>query len=124
MSAAVAGAMDTWAAARAGASFSPSPTIRTFRPSLPCAATRATFSAGRSSAEKSSDAELRRQALDHSLPVAGEDFHRQSLTHQVVHCLPRIGPDAILHDESRKQFTIPRQDGHGRGRAVDLELPP
>ena len=57
-------------------------------------------------------------SLDHRLPVPGEDLHRQSLTHQFVHRLPRIGTDAILHDESREQFTIPRQNGHGRGGAV------
>ena len=46
ISAADAGAMETWAAARAGVSLRPSPTIRTLRPAAASAAMRSTFAAG------------------------------------------------------------------------------
>lgn len=101
MSIAVLGAMETWAAASAGPSFNPSPTIRTRLPQPASIVDADEFSGWKQLGFDLVDVKPPRQHLYWLPPVARNDFHLKSGTSEIADCLLCTRTDCILDDESR-----------------------
>ena len=100
MSAALEGEREACAAASAGASLRPSPTISTLRPSPSSASRRAILAAGSGAGDPAVDAGVSGGGLDHGRPVAGQ----------------QLGVEARLAQAARRRSTA-----SGRSRSSKVE---
>ncbi len=89
-------AIPTSACAKAGASFTPSPTMATFSPCSCSAATSECLSSGSTSERTSIDAEIPSYCLGHLVGVSGDHRHLQADGVQLVDGLTGLGADLVL----------------------------
>ena len=100
ISAALAGEIEACAAASAGASLRPSPTISTLRPSRRAAVEPGDLVGGLQPGKRHLDAELLRDPLDDALAVAREQRDPIALAFQRRDDLARIAPQTIGEAEA------------------------
>ena len=129
MSAALIGESDTCAAASAGASLRPSPTISTRRPCAFSASIAAIFAAGFEAAAPIRDTEARGDRRNGFRAVAGEDDQFEPARTQRRDGLDCVRPQRLAHHQDGRAAGMAERDGRdagldrSRGDAAELRVP-
>ena len=117
MSSAVAGDSDTVAAARAGASLSPSPTIRTLRPAATSRSQMRALAAGVTPARQCRMPSRRGRLGDGGLAVAGQELDRQAAAQPGRDHRRGIGAQAGRRS-AKRTGAWPGRESQSSGRAA------